>query len=157
MGFFVVYVVRETKTIIPDKVVKVLHTESSQFYDILDATTNDQFEDCVVQVFLRKPPENWVYVEEGLEDQYYNLFYDTGKHTKSNLKRDKLEQLASSLELSVVQPWATNDNWKIIINEVFILISSIQKYAKNLEQINQVMKEIYLSDTLAHQPANDLK
>ncbi|CAG8582105.1 15847_t:CDS:10, partial [Gigaspora rosea] len=204
-----------------------------EYYDIFDATTNDQFEDCVVRVFLKRSPENWVYIKEGLEaetsvqesscqnlnafnllmkkvgwknaihntigksfierltaalwyidphrskfiarslslgelfnnlnqyqkDQHYNFFYDTGKHAKTNLKRDKLEQLASSLELSVVQPWATNDNWnwETIINEVFVLISSMQKYAKNLEQINQVMKEIHISDTLARQPANDLK
>ncbi|CAG8744019.1 10655_t:CDS:2, partial [Dentiscutata erythropus] len=263
MGFFVVCVVRETKTIIPDKVVKVLQTETSQFYEIFDTATNDQFEDCVVRVFLRKPPENWVYVEEGLEDiaetsiqeshqnsnafellmknsqnihlpelkkenthrdllyndiirlfqnkevgwknakhntigkgfierltaalwyidphrtkfiarslslgelfnnlnqyqkdQHFNLFYHTGKHAKTNLNREKLEQLASSLELSVVQLWATSDNWEIIINKVFILISAMQKYAKNLEQINQVMKEIYISDSPARQPANDLK
>ncbi|CAG8604645.1 19131_t:CDS:2, partial [Racocetra fulgida] len=91
------------------------------------------------------------------KDQHYNLFYNTGKHAKSNLKRDKLEQLASSLELSAMQPWAANDNWELIINEVFILISSMRKYANNLEQINQAMKEIHLSDTPARQPANDLK
>ncbi|CAG8645277.1 828_t:CDS:2 [Cetraspora pellucida] len=146
-----------------------------------------------------KPPEKWVYVEEGLQgdvsmlfelnftyikfvldvaetsiqksfhqelfneldqykkDQHYNLFYNTGKHAKSNLKHDKLEQLASLLELSAIQPWAANDNWTLIINEVFILISLMRKYANNLEQINQAMKKIHLSDTPAHQPANDLK
>ncbi|CAG8502059.1 8838_t:CDS:2, partial [Racocetra persica] len=159
---------------------KGIDTESPRFYNIFSVTTNDQFEDCIVQVFLRKPPENWVYIEEGLEGDIlmlfelnfthikfvleavetsvqesfcqnlnafdllmknsqnihlpelkkentcrdllynniirlfqnkeyqqnlnYNLFYDTGKHAKSNLKHDKLEQLASSLELSVVQP-----------------------------------------------------
>ncbi|CAG8448841.1 5176_t:CDS:2, partial [Scutellospora calospora] len=95
MVFFVVCVLRGTKTIIPDKVIKVLHTESSQFYDIFNIITNNQFEDCVVR--------------------------------------------------------------EIIINEIFTLISSIQKYAKNLEQINQAVKEIHLSKTPACQSANDLK
>ncbi|CAG8605100.1 7312_t:CDS:1, partial [Scutellospora calospora] len=282
MGFFVVCILRGTKTIIPDKVVNVLLTEHTLFNNVFNATTNDQFEDCIVRVFLRKPPEKWVYVEERLQgdvsmlfelnfthikfvldvaetsiqksshqgpnafdllmknsqntqlpelkkentrrdllyndiicllqnkevrwknamhntigksfiehltaalwyidphcikftarylslgelfneldqykkDQHYNLFYNTGKHAKSNLKHDKLEQLASSLELSAIQPWAANNNWALIINEVFILISSMRKYANNLEQINQAMKKIHLSDTPARQPANDLK
>ncbi|UZO26953.1 uncharacterized protein OCT59_019163 [Rhizophagus irregularis] len=279
MGFFVVCVLKEAKTVISDKVVKVSPTDSFQFHDIFNAATNEQFESYGVQVFLRKPPEKWVYVEEGLEgdismlfelkfthikfvleateasvqepqgpnafdllmrnsqlvclpeqrkedtrrdllyndiikllqskevgwksgthstlgksfverltaalwyidphctkfterslslgeffdglnqyrhDQHYNLFYFTGRHAKYNLMRDKLEQLASSLELSAVQPWATNEQWCNITEEVFILTSSMQKYASNLEKINKSMKQIHLSDTPARHPANDL-
>ena len=33
----------------------------------------------------------------------------------------------------------------------------MQKYAENLTQINQAMKQIHLSNTPAHHPANNLK
>ncbi len=71
--------------------------------------------------------------------------------------RNKLEQLASSLELSALQPWAISEQWKNIIEETFILTSSMQKYASKLEKINNAMKIIHLSDTPARHPANDLK
>src|ERR1043165_1428411 len=73
------------------------------------------------------------------KDQNYNLYYFTGKHAKYNLERDKLEKLASSLELSVAQPWAASKSWENIIEEVFIFTSSMRKYANNLEQINKSM------------------
>ncbi|EXX73994.1 hypothetical protein RirG_055220 [Rhizophagus irregularis DAOM 197198w] len=44
------------------------------------------------------------------KEQNYNLYYFTGKHAKYNLEHDKLEKLASSLELSVAQPWAANES-----------------------------------------------
>jgi hypothetical protein len=280
MGFFVVCVLKEAKTIVSDKVVKVLSTDCFQFHDIFDLTTNNQFESLGgVQVFLRKPPEKWVYVEEGLQgdvsmifelnfthikfvleatetivqerpnafdfimetsqriclpekkkeggtrqellyndiirlfqsksvgwkngahntlgknfierltaalwyidshrtkfterslvleelfneldqyqkDQHYNDYYFTGKHAKYNLMHDKLEKLASSLELSIAQPWAANEKWANIIEEVFIVTSSMQKYACNLEQINKSMIQIHSSNIPARQPANDLK
>ncbi|CAG8754931.1 1200_t:CDS:2 [Rhizophagus irregularis] len=116
MGFFVVCVLKEAKTIISDKIVKVLLTDCCQFHNVFNIATNNQFENLGgIQVFLRKPPEKWVYVEEGLQklfneldqyqkDQNYNLYYFTGKHAKYNLEHDKLEKLASSLELSAAQP-----------------------------------------------------
>ncbi|CAG8745957.1 11526_t:CDS:2, partial [Rhizophagus irregularis] len=67
------------------------------------------------------------------KEQNYNLYYFTGKHAKYNLEHDKLEKLASSLELSVAQPWAANESWENIIEEVFIFTSSMRKYANNLE------------------------
>src|SRR5581483_805065 len=280
MGFFVICVLKEAKTIVSDKVVKVLLEDCFQFHDIFDLATNNQFESLGgVQVFLRKPPEKWVYVEEGLqgdvsmifelnfthikfvleatetsriqerpnafdlimetshriclpelkkegtrqellyndiirlfrsksvgwkngthntlgksfverltaalwyidphrtkfterslslgelfnelnqyqEEQSYNLYYFTGKHAKCNLMREKLEKLASSLELSIAQPWAINEKWENIIEEVFILTSSMQKFASNLEQINKAMIQIHSSNIPARQPANDLK
>ena len=281
MGFFVVCVLKEAKTIVSDKVVKVLLTDCFQFRDIFDLAINNQFE-CLgnTEVFLRKPPEKWVYVEDGLEgdismlfelnfthikfileaevmetrvqerpnafnmimetsqhihlpeqkkehirqdllyndiirlfrnksvgwkngmhnilgksfierltaalwyidphrmkftersiplgelfdeldqyqkNQHYNLYYFTGKHAKYNLMRDKLEKFASLLELSMAQPWASNEIWENIIEEVFVLTSSMQKYASTLEKINISMKQIHMSDTPARQPANDLK
>ncbi|GBC03425.1 hypothetical protein RclHR1_05110008 [Rhizophagus clarus] len=56
---------KETKTIISDKVIKVSLVDSLH---VFNAVTNEQFESCGVQVFLRKPPEKWVYVEEGLKE-----------------------------------------------------------------------------------------
>ncbi|PKC07009.1 hypothetical protein RhiirA5_418782 [Rhizophagus irregularis] len=254
-NFFVVCVLKEAKTIVSDKIVKVLLTDCYQFHNVFNIATNNQFENLGgIQVFLKKPPEKWVYVEEGLQgdvsmlfelnfthikfileatkttvqerpnaidlimnisqriclpeqkkedtrkdllynniiklfrskmvgwrngiqntfgksfvecltaalwyidphrtkfterslllgelfnelDQYqkeqnYNLYYFTGKHAKYNLEHDKLEKLASSLELSVAQPWAANESWENIIEEVFIFTSSMRKYANNLE------------------------
>ena len=75
MSFFVVCVLKEAKTIVSDKVVKVLSTDCFQFHDIFDLTTNNQFESLGgVQVFLRRPPEKWVYVEEGLQGDVSIIF-----------------------------------------------------------------------------------
>ncbi|CAG8741374.1 16722_t:CDS:1, partial [Funneliformis caledonium] len=35
---------------------------------------SNQFESCSIQVFLRKPSEKWVYVEEGLQGDTIMLF-----------------------------------------------------------------------------------
>ncbi|CAG8481561.1 12431_t:CDS:1, partial [Racocetra persica] len=45
-------------------------------------TTNDQFEDCIVRVFLRKPPKNWIYIEEELEGDISMLFELNFTHIK---------------------------------------------------------------------------
>src|SRR3954447_5024879 len=83
MGFFVVCMLKEAKTIVSDKVVKVLLTDCFQFHDIFDLATNNQFESLGdIQVFLRKPPEKWVYVEEGLQGDVSMLFELNFTHIK---------------------------------------------------------------------------
>ena len=42
MGFFVICVLKEAKTIVLDKIVKVLLTDCFQFHDIFDLATNNQ-------------------------------------------------------------------------------------------------------------------
>ena len=44
-------------------------------------------------------------------DGRYNNFYYTGHHKKEQLSYDKLERLVKSLELSIEQPWASEDKW----------------------------------------------
>src|ERR1044071_795346 len=84
MSFFIVCVFKEAKTIISDKVIKVSSTDNLQFHNIFNTVTSDQFESCGVhvQVFLRKPPEKWVYVEEGLQGDTMMLFELKFTHIK---------------------------------------------------------------------------
>ncbi|CAI2184763.1 12291_t:CDS:1, partial [Funneliformis geosporum] len=52
MDFFVICVLKEAKTIISDKIVKVSLVslaESFQFHDIFNVATNEQFENYDVQ------------------------------------------------------------------------------------------------------------
>ncbi|PKY55858.1 hypothetical protein RhiirA4_475649 [Rhizophagus irregularis] len=79
MSFFIVCVLKEAKTIIPDKVVKVTLADS---FHIFNAATKEQFESYGIQVFLRKPPEKWVYVEEGLNGDIKMLFELKFTHIK---------------------------------------------------------------------------
>ncbi len=99
MSFFVVCVLKEAKTIVSDKVVKVSLTDSLQFHDVFNAATNDQFESWEsVQVFLRKPPEKWVYVEEGLQGDVTMLFELKFTHIKF-----VLEVVESSIQIPLHQ------------------------------------------------------
>lgn len=83
MGFFVVCVLKEAKSIISDKIVKVLLTDCCQFHSVFNTATNNQFENIGgIQVFLRKPPEKWVYVEEGLQGDVSMLFELNFTHIK---------------------------------------------------------------------------
>ncbi|EXX62476.1 hypothetical protein RirG_161370 [Rhizophagus irregularis DAOM 197198w] len=65
----------------------------------------------------------------------YNKFYYTSHHKKESLKREKLEQLAESLELSIGQPWASEAKWTDFILEVFELANMINQYAKYLQRV----------------------
>ena len=44
MNFFVICMLKEAKTIVSDKVVKMLLKDCFQFYNIFDLMTNNQFE-----------------------------------------------------------------------------------------------------------------
>ncbi|CAI2177453.1 648_t:CDS:2 [Funneliformis geosporum] len=91
MGFFVVCVLKEAKTIVSDKIVK--------------------------------PPEKWVYVEEGLQGDILMLFKLSFTHIKFVLEAtgiiiqerpnafDLIMEISqsSSLELSVAQLWVASE------------------------------------------------
>jgi len=69
-------------------------------------------------------------------DKYYNNFYFTGHHKKKLLKKEKLEHLAQSLELSIGQPWASEIKWIDFISQVFELTNIVRKYVKYLQGVN---------------------
>ena len=74
---------KEAKTIVSDKIVKVLLTDCCQFHNMFNIATNNQFKNLGgIQVFLRKPPEKWVYVEEGLQGDVSMLFELNFTHIK---------------------------------------------------------------------------
>ncbi|GBC04424.1 hypothetical protein RclHR1_05680009 [Rhizophagus clarus] len=86
MNFFVMCILKETKTIISDKIIKVLLANSFQLHNVFNAATNEQFESYGIQMFLRKPSKKWVYVEKGLKGDIKMLFELKFTHIKFVLK-----------------------------------------------------------------------
>ncbi|PKY35439.1 hypothetical protein RhiirB3_456242 [Rhizophagus irregularis] len=68
----------------------------------------------------------------------YNKFYYTSHHKKESLKREKLEQLAESLELSIGQPWASEAKWTDFILEYH--------QGNYLGTLNYIWKALLLAD-----------
>ena len=64
-------------------------------------------------------PETFLLLSQYKINSYYNLFYYTGKHKKEQLKREKLEDYLKVVEHFVVQPWASQEDWKSFISDVF--------------------------------------
>ncbi|PKC03990.1 hypothetical protein RhiirA5_422915 [Rhizophagus irregularis] len=87
----------------------------------------------------------------------YNNFYHTGHHKKEQLSHDKLEQLIKSLELSIEQPWASEDKWMDFINQVILLIENVKKYVNYLREANKNMNVLHNSEFPARNPDCDLK
>src|SRR5262249_37863689 len=63
-----------------------------------------------------------------------------------------LEQLAKSLELSIEQPWASENKWVDFITQVFLLIESVKKYVNYLREVNKNMNVLHHSDFSARNP-----
>jgi hypothetical protein len=83
---------------------------------------------------------------------FYNLFYHTGKHKKESLKRENLENHLKSIEHFVSQPWASQENWKLFISNVFELYHNIQSYMSYLESVNNKM----ILNHLKNEPVRNL-
>ncbi len=104
-----------------------------------------------------KLPDIFNELEQYQRNESYNKFYYTGHHKKEQLSHEKLEQLVKSLELSVEQPWASEDKWMDFIIQVLSLIENIKKYINYLREVNQKMNIIYSSDISTRNPGCDLK
>ncbi|CAB4481109.1 unnamed protein product [Rhizophagus irregularis] len=90
-------------------------------------------------------------------DSNYNKFYYTSHHKKESLKREKLKQLAESLELSIGQPWASEAKWTDFILEVFELANMINQYAKYLQRVNNKVNVRHTSNMAVRNVSQDLQ
>ena len=90
-------------------------------------------------------------------DKHYNNFYYTGHHKKELLKREKLEQLAESLELSINQPWASEIKWTDFILETFELTNMVKRYAKYLQRVNNEINAHHVSNSPVRTLNQDLQ
>ena len=90
-------------------------------------------------------------------DSHYNNFYYTSHHKKEQLKREKLEQIAESLELTIGQPWASEIKWADFILEVFELINIINQYAKYLQRVNNEVNVRHTSNMVSRNVSQDLQ
>jgi len=104
-----------------------------------------------------KLPDIFNELEQYQRNESYNKFYYTGHHKKEQLSHEKLEQLIKSLELSVEQPWASEDKWMDFIIQVLSLIENIKKYINYLREVNQKMNIIHSSNISICNPSCDLK
>src|ERR1044072_5860513 len=86
--------------------------------------------------------------------QTYNKFYHTSHHRKDPLSQQKLSHLSSSLELSINQPWASNDIWNQVMPAIFSLIEILRKYSEYLVATNVSMNRLHKSDESARNPEN---
>jgi hypothetical protein len=84
-------------------------------------------------------PETFLSLSQYKIKSSYNLFYYAGNHKKEQLKREKLEDYLKAIEYFVTQPWASQENWKSFISDVFELCHNIRKYISYLESVNNEM------------------
>ncbi|CAG8539893.1 5812_t:CDS:2, partial [Racocetra fulgida] len=64
--------------------------------------------------------------------------YNTvASEVKRTLQYSKLELLIEAIEKCISQPWARSKSWNEFVEEVFKLVSCVQKYIKYLESVNE--------------------
>ncbi|CAG8505300.1 11145_t:CDS:2 [Gigaspora margarita] len=85
----------------------------------------------------------------------YNEFYYTGRHKKVPLSQQKLAHLSNSLEISISQPWASNNRWSQVMPAVLSLIKILKKYSDYLITTNASMNELHHSNESARSPENN--
>jgi len=90
-------------------------------------------------------------------NKYYNNFYHTGHHKKEPLRREKLEQLEKSLELSISQPWASEIKWVDFILETFELANIVKRYAEYLQRVNNEINAHHVSNIPVRNLHQDLQ
>ena len=76
---------------------------------------------------------------------HYNLYYDTMKHKKNEVSREKLESFIKALILSIQQPWTSLSHWEEVIKDIHDLIKIAQEYANYLQGVNNRMRTIHTS------------
>ncbi|CAG8502065.1 17629_t:CDS:2 [Cetraspora pellucida] len=85
----------------------------------------------------------------------YNEFYYTGHHKKVPLSQQKLAHISNSLEISISQPWASNNRWSQVMPAVLSLIEILKKYLNYLITTNASMNELHHSNESARSPENN--
>lgn len=90
------------------------------------------------------------------QNQHYNQFFHTSKHKKIEVTREKLTNLIKSLDLCLVQPWASSDQWIDIIPSILELSEMIHKYIEYLEKVNVAMEKVHSSTTLVRDGINNI-
>ncbi|GBC20094.2 hypothetical protein GLOIN_2v1781559 [Rhizophagus irregularis DAOM 181602=DAOM 197198] len=84
-------------------------------------------------------------LEQYQHNESYNKFYFTRHHKKEQLSHEKLEQLVKSLELSIEQPWASDDKWMDFIIQV---LKILKKYIIYLREVTPaVLRTLYFDLT----------
>ncbi|PKC14226.1 hypothetical protein RhiirA5_454962 [Rhizophagus irregularis] len=84
-------------------------------------------------------------LEQYQHNESYNKFYFTRHHKKEQLSHEKLEQLVKSLELSIEQPWASDDKWMDFIIQV---LKILKKYIIYLQEVTPaVLRTLYFDLT----------
>ena len=89
------------------------------------------------------------------DGETYNKSYHTSHHKKIQLSQQKLLHLSSSLELSISQPWTSNDIWDQVISATLSLIQTLKKYAEYLAIKCTNMTNLHHSDESARNPENN--
>lgn len=74
------------------------------------------------------------------QNQHYNQFFHTSKHKKIEATREKLTNLIKSLDLCLVQPWASSDQWNDVILSILELSEMIHKCIEYLEKVNVALE-----------------
>ena len=103
---------------------------------------------CNLPVFFTQLKTYW-------DGETYNKSYHTSHHKKVQLSQQKLLYLSSSLELSISQPWTSNDIWDQVISATLSLIQTLKKYAEYLAIKCTNMTNLHHSDESARNPENN--
>ncbi|CAG8652574.1 20122_t:CDS:1, partial [Racocetra persica] len=97
-------------------------------------------------------PEIFLTLHGYQNKQYYKK---ESHHKKGILQRSKLELLVEAVEKCITQPWAGSESWNEFINEVFMLISCVQKYILYLEHVSNSVNTIRNAVEPARNPVDN--
>src|SRR3990170_6411787 len=90
------------------------------------------------------------------QNQHYNQFFNTSKHKKVEVTQEKLTSLVNSLDLCLVQPWTSKDQWVEVIPAILEFSQMIHKYIEYLKQVNAAMEKVHSSTTLVRDGINNI-
>ena len=79
------------------------------------------------------------------QKQCYNQYYSVTHHKHEDIAYEKLNKLASSLDLSLAQPWTQDILWNLLIEDLYKLIEIVKKYMTYLKKVNNSMNELHKS------------
>ena len=90
------------------------------------------------------------------QNQHYNQFFNTSKYKKIEVTQEKLTNLVISLDLCLVQPWASKDEWITVIPSVLEFSQMIYKYIEYLKRVNAEMEKVHSSTTFVRDGINNI-
>src|SRR4051812_32561384 len=91
-----------------------------------------------------------------MQNQHYNQFFNTTKHKKIEVTQEKLTNLVTSLDLCLVQPWASKDEWNNVILSILEFSQMIYKYIEYLKRVNTEMEKVHSSTTFVRDGINNI-